>query len=607
MTRKGQPKVRTGCLTCKSRKVKCDEAKPACLRCTSTGRKCDGYAVVVPSNRALARARSRATKLNAALAQASAAWEGDMDEEKIMEHFRRKIAPMIPGHLEGNLWTDIIPRMSRTEPAFREAMAAISTLMPGMPDNASDDGNAPGVPEPYTRLLGILGGNTRKQKPGVDTQAMSGQSRAPFNLAGIVDSPASSSSTSLPSTGRLSNTPLPDGNRAETSSTSFTPPQPYNDEGESDPKENSEVNVTLCGCLLFMSVDFLREGLGAAMEQLATGIEVLNNVDYSELSRMTIEDVLPKFYRLSIIQMCFYDRPCFPNLNLNHGPASRYNLGPFDKSFSIYRPQSAMDTIILDAIRYIRSAGPESWTDSRLRGPVMSDEQTAMCNAFDKWHAAFTAFIREPRLGSDQPLPPHAEIICMETEMKYWVAKMCISVCRFSDESAYDSFKTHFRRITSLAQEILTRCPELPPDSSLYSFNFEMSYLPLMEFVISKCRWLDIRYQAWLIVCELATGRREPVTLGNLHLVGQRMIEQEHNVKIQEVNRENAPLFSLPAEEMRVKDYSTDQRFADLAGPVDGDNSTTVQVPYTQRLMLRCGSYELDELARWVSRGAPSQ
>ncbi|OIW27064.1 hypothetical protein CONLIGDRAFT_635274 [Coniochaeta ligniaria NRRL 30616] len=36
-------KVRTGCLTCKIRKVKCDEAKPRCHRCVSTGRDCDGY------------------------------------------------------------------------------------------------------------------------------------------------------------------------------------------------------------------------------------------------------------------------------------------------------------------------------------------------------------------------------------------------------------------------------------------------------------------------------------------------------------------------------------------------------------------------------------
>ncbi|ETN38815.1 uncharacterized protein HMPREF1541_06854 [Cyphellophora europaea CBS 101466] len=42
-TRKTHHKVRTGCTTCKIRRKKCDETKPACKRCTSTGRKCDGY------------------------------------------------------------------------------------------------------------------------------------------------------------------------------------------------------------------------------------------------------------------------------------------------------------------------------------------------------------------------------------------------------------------------------------------------------------------------------------------------------------------------------------------------------------------------------------
>ncbi|OJJ46834.1 hypothetical protein ASPZODRAFT_141621 [Penicilliopsis zonata CBS 506.65] len=37
------PKTRAGCLTCRIRKIKCDEAKPSCQKCLSTGRKCDGY------------------------------------------------------------------------------------------------------------------------------------------------------------------------------------------------------------------------------------------------------------------------------------------------------------------------------------------------------------------------------------------------------------------------------------------------------------------------------------------------------------------------------------------------------------------------------------
>ena len=38
-----KPKVTSGCLTCKSRHVKCDEAKPSCLRCLKFWGFCEGY------------------------------------------------------------------------------------------------------------------------------------------------------------------------------------------------------------------------------------------------------------------------------------------------------------------------------------------------------------------------------------------------------------------------------------------------------------------------------------------------------------------------------------------------------------------------------------
>ncbi|KIW00832.1 uncharacterized protein PV09_07592 [Verruconis gallopava] len=39
------PKVKTACRTCKVRKVKCDEARPACNRCIKSGRSCEGYGI----------------------------------------------------------------------------------------------------------------------------------------------------------------------------------------------------------------------------------------------------------------------------------------------------------------------------------------------------------------------------------------------------------------------------------------------------------------------------------------------------------------------------------------------------------------------------------
>ncbi|KAI6086894.1 hypothetical protein F4821DRAFT_269678 [Hypoxylon rubiginosum] len=42
--RASKPKVRTGCISCKRRHVKCDEGKPSCAECDRLGLMCEGYA-----------------------------------------------------------------------------------------------------------------------------------------------------------------------------------------------------------------------------------------------------------------------------------------------------------------------------------------------------------------------------------------------------------------------------------------------------------------------------------------------------------------------------------------------------------------------------------
>ncbi|KAK1702419.1 uncharacterized protein BDZ83DRAFT_686667, partial [Colletotrichum acutatum] len=37
-------KSRSGCVRCKRRRIKCDEAVPSCLRCVKSGVDCPGYA-----------------------------------------------------------------------------------------------------------------------------------------------------------------------------------------------------------------------------------------------------------------------------------------------------------------------------------------------------------------------------------------------------------------------------------------------------------------------------------------------------------------------------------------------------------------------------------
>ncbi|PKK48003.1 hypothetical protein CI102_5524 [Trichoderma harzianum] len=123
MGRKGSAKVRTGCVTCKKRKIKCDETRPACRKCTSTGRVCAGYQAKPTGHYSweeLLRPRWQASDTN--------------NNIKIMNVLRgfyffvEVVAPALDGPLRGSFWTHTVPRVYIHELAVREATLAVSLL-----------------------------------------------------------------------------------------------------------------------------------------------------------------------------------------------------------------------------------------------------------------------------------------------------------------------------------------------------------------------------------------------------------------------------------------------------------------------------------------------
>ncbi|KAG5664941.1 hypothetical protein KAF25_008675 [Fusarium avenaceum] len=113
--RKGSKKVRTGCITCKIRKVKCDEAKPYCLRCIKTGRQCDGYR---PSPNSSPEPMSLSP---------TPGFESPR-EARAFDHYRLRTAKVLSGAIDSGFWGGVVLKMSTTEPAVRHAMLAISSL-----------------------------------------------------------------------------------------------------------------------------------------------------------------------------------------------------------------------------------------------------------------------------------------------------------------------------------------------------------------------------------------------------------------------------------------------------------------------------------------------
>ncbi|UKZ86510.1 uncharacterized protein TrAFT101_002336 [Trichoderma asperellum] len=138
MPRKGSQKVKTGCLTCKIRKIKCDEAKPHCLRCTSTQRICDGYAPEAYRTHSWDELLSS----NAIIPSPS---NGRSNREgRAIDFFLHVAAPNLSNYPDKEFWTRLVPMACQQEPAVRHAAIAISSIYEQLRDGRSDALDYPG-------------------------------------------------------------------------------------------------------------------------------------------------------------------------------------------------------------------------------------------------------------------------------------------------------------------------------------------------------------------------------------------------------------------------------------------------------------------------------
>ncbi|KAL5337454.1 hypothetical protein BJX70DRAFT_369430 [Aspergillus crustosus] len=110
----GRLKSRTGCKTCKIRRVKCGEEKPQCLRCTSTGRRCDYGGPVLEHHAIIPRVLPTASL--------------ESRERRAFEYYFFHAAPSLSDALDLDFWRGTVLRICGTEPAVWDAIAALSTF-----------------------------------------------------------------------------------------------------------------------------------------------------------------------------------------------------------------------------------------------------------------------------------------------------------------------------------------------------------------------------------------------------------------------------------------------------------------------------------------------
>ncbi|KAF2677407.1 hypothetical protein K458DRAFT_319508, partial [Lentithecium fluviatile CBS 122367] len=120
-----RPKTKTGCLTCRIRRVKCDEAKPICQRCESTGRKCDGYTTPSANMHPYSIAY---TPPQLMLPSVPGLDLNSTEEQEAFHFYKYHTASELSGFFDSSFWQFEVLQASHTLPAIRHAIIAMAAL-----------------------------------------------------------------------------------------------------------------------------------------------------------------------------------------------------------------------------------------------------------------------------------------------------------------------------------------------------------------------------------------------------------------------------------------------------------------------------------------------
>ncbi|KAK0666722.1 putative carboxypeptidase [Cercophora samala] len=117
-----------GCITCRIRRVKCDETRPQCTRCTKAGRTCDGYAAT--SSQLSGRELATAVKtLQVVGPAARVLGEAVLTEDSAcFDFFRMCTVAMTSTAFPAPFWSRHVLQVAHSEPAVWKAAVAVGAL-----------------------------------------------------------------------------------------------------------------------------------------------------------------------------------------------------------------------------------------------------------------------------------------------------------------------------------------------------------------------------------------------------------------------------------------------------------------------------------------------
>ncbi|RAH47430.1 Zn(II)2Cys6 transcription factor [Aspergillus brunneoviolaceus CBS 621.78] len=115
---------RTGCQTCKTRRIKCDETPGSCKNCSSTGRTCEGYETA-----RLPIVTKKGKFYTPSIHIIDISFPSmSSDERRCISFFQTRTMPMLVSFFEWEVWRRLALQLSQAEPAVGHALVSLSAM-----------------------------------------------------------------------------------------------------------------------------------------------------------------------------------------------------------------------------------------------------------------------------------------------------------------------------------------------------------------------------------------------------------------------------------------------------------------------------------------------
>ncbi|KAK8128846.1 hypothetical protein PG984_009954 [Apiospora sp. TS-2023a] len=455
-------KVKSGCRTCKIRKVKCDEGRPACQRCISTGRACDGYGIWGGGGNNFGFRSAGPRPCEALLPQRGPSPIGggckfSAAEQNCFEWFSCKAATKLQGIFCITFWSQLLPQACINEPAIMHAALALSSTHQKNTIGVVDPSSSP-YQQDNRHVLDTSDEFTLVQY----SKAI--QQLRPHLIAGKSSSVAS-------------------------------------------------IRVALIACLVFANLEFLNGRYNIGIAHLHSGLKLLGEFQGYVLEadepvlvlkppRDFVDEWIADTLTKLLVQVNLHGAQAMPYPRL----VMRITSAPLP-SFTFHSVTEArqhLDQLVND-ILYLTEANRRCSTNISINSNgegKLAKRQSQILNGLRTWHNTYKAS-RSIMKSTLSPFTHYGYLLLLSM---YYMAQIMASVCLVDDEkreAVYDAHTANFLAIVRHSSELrrLIRYevhynPLVSYTSKISQSTADMGWIPPLYYTALKCRVRRVRLHA---------------------------------------------------------------------------------------------------------------